>query len=131
MDRLCTNVIGLDGRGTASHYGSVAQWLDAMAKDAARRVEATRPAAAPAAPTPAVRKSKKLSYKEQQEWDGMEAAVTAAEEAVAARQAEVEAASTTGHTALTDACRRLEEAQAAVEKLYSRWQELEARRVGD
>src|SRR3712207_7598676 len=33
-----------------------------------------------------------LSYKEQQEWDGMEAAILAAEETVAARQAEVERA---------------------------------------
>jgi ABC transport system ATP-binding/permease protein len=131
MDRLCTNVIGLDGRGNAAHYGSVTQWLDAMAKDEARRTEAAKPAAPTVVTVSTGRKAKKLSYKEQQEWDGMEAAVTAAEEAVAARQAEVEAASTAGHAVLADACHRLEEAQAAVEKLYARWQELEARRAGD
>ena len=29
MDRLCTEVIGLDGRGGAARYGSVGQWLAA------------------------------------------------------------------------------------------------------
>jgi ATP-binding cassette subfamily F protein uup len=131
MDRLCTSVIGLDGRGGALHYGSVTQWLDALAQDEARRAkEEARTSPAAAAPSPAAKKAKKLSYKEQQEWDGMEAAVTAGEEVVAARQAEVEAAATAGHATLTDACRRLEDAQAAVEKLYARWQELEARRAG-
>ena len=60
----------------------------------------------------------------------MEAAILAAEEAVAERQAEVERAATAGHVALADACRALEEAQHAVERLYARWQELEARRGG-
>ena len=71
---------------------------------------------------------RKLSYREQREWDGMEAAITAAEEAVAARQAAVERAAAAGHEALAAACRGLEEAQHAVERLYARWQELEARR---
>jgi ATP-binding cassette subfamily F protein uup len=129
MDRLCTAVVGLDGRGTAAHYGSVGQWLEALARDEAARTKAEAKAPA-AAPPPAAKKARKFSYKEQQEWDGMEAAVTAAEEAVAARQAEVEAAATAGHAAITEACRKLDEAQAAVERLYARWQELEARRGG-
>jgi ATP-binding cassette subfamily F protein uup len=69
-----------------------------------------------------------LSYREQQELDGMEAAILAAEEAVAQREAEVERVAGACHVALADACRALEEAQRAVERLYARWQELEARR---
>ena len=57
----------------------------------------------------------------------MEAAILAAEEAVAARQTEVERAAGAGHIALADACRALEDAQRAVERLFARWQELEAR----
>ena len=130
MDRLCTSVIGLDGRGGAAAYGSVGQWLAAYEAGAANRepqAKAPAPRTAPKAPPAA--KPKKLSYKEQQEWDGMEAAILAAEEAVAARQADVETAATAGHAALTDACRALEDAQHAVERLYARWQELEARRA--
>lgn len=75
------------------------------------------------------KKPRKLGYHEQQEWEGMEAVILAAEAAVAERQAEVERAATAGHAVLADACRALEEAQRAVERLYARWQELEARRV--
>ena len=58
----------------------------------------------------------------------MEAAVLAAEEAVIERQSAVEQAAIAGHVALAEACRALEEAQPAVERLYARWQELEGRR---
>jgi ATP-binding cassette subfamily F protein uup len=54
--------------------------------------------------------------------------INAAEQAVADRQAEVDRAATAGHAALAGACRALDEAQRAVEQLYGRWQELEAKR---
>lgn len=129
MDRLCTEVIGLDGKGNASPYGSVGQWLathERMVADAAKPAEVAKPKPAPA-PQP---KAKKLSFKEKQEFDGMEAAILAAETAVAARDADVQAASNAGHQALADACRALEDAQKVVEKLYARWQELEAKATG-
>ena len=109
MDRLCTEVIGLDGRG-----GS---WRTAASGSGSRRTRRTRSAgrrkhAKLDAETlrRAAKKAKKLSYREQKEWDGMEAAVHAAEEVVVAKQAAVEAAGTAGHVALTEACRELEDA---------------------
>jgi ATP-binding cassette subfamily F protein uup len=60
----------------------------------------------------------------------MEAAITAGEDAVATCHAAVEKAAPMGHAALAEACRELEEAQRAVEQLYARWQELEAKRSG-
>ncbi len=125
MDRLCTDVVGLDGRGGCATYGSVDQWLATyeppVAERGVKRDEARR------APRTAAPK-KKLSFREQQEWDGIEAAITVAEEAVSARQSAVELAATAGHAALAAACRELEEAQHDVERLYARWQELEAKR---
>ncbi len=124
-DRLCTEVIGLDGRGGAALYGSVAQWLSAYERVS---TETVKPAASPTPrPTLAAPKPRKLSYREQQEWEQMEDAILAAEEVVVGRQAEVERAATAGHVALADACRALEEAQGVVERLYARWQELEAK----
>ena len=119
--------------GAASQsYGSVGQWLTAYERAAAAAEDSARQASKVAAKSAgkAVGKARRLSFKEQQEWDGMEAAVVAAEEAVAARQAEVEGASTQGHQVLAYACRALEDAQHAVERLYARWQELEAKRGG-
>jgi ABC transport system ATP-binding/permease protein len=123
-DRLCTEVVGLDGRGGASRYASVGQWLAAHE----RATEPAKPAKTePGAPRPAG-KSKKLNYKEQQEFDGMEAAILEAEEELAARQSAVEQSATAGHTVLADACRAMEEAQRTVERLYTRWAELEGKR---
>jgi len=127
MDRLCTEVIGLDGQGTASPYGSVQQWLTAHERAVAL---AAKPVATAKSASVAGPKLKKMSFKEQQELEKIEAAITAAEATVALREADVASASTAGHATLTQACKLLEEAQAVVEKLYARWQELEAKRSG-
>jgi ATP-binding cassette subfamily F protein uup len=128
MDRLCTAVVGLDGRGGSAPYGSVGQWLAAyeppVMEYGVRGKEARRAPRAAALPP-----KKKLSFREQQEWDGMEAAIMAAEVTMAARQAEVERAAAADHAALAAACRELEASQQAVERLYARWQELEAKRA--
>ena len=55
--------------------------------------------------------------------DGLEA-----EELVGVCQAKVQQASSSGHQELAKACQELEAAQANVEKLYTRWQELEMKR---
>jgi ATP-binding cassette subfamily F protein uup len=124
LDRLCTEFIGLDGRGGARFYGSVTQWLTAYERaNAAPARTAPAPATRPASARP-----RKLSYREQQEYDQMEAAILEAEQQVAACQAEVERAAPAGHVALSAACRALEAAQHAVERLYARWQELESKR---
>ncbi len=130
LDRLCTEVVGLDGKGKAAVYGSVDQWLAALERDEAERKQAAskeKPKAESAVAKKAM-KPKKLSFREQQEWDGMELAILTAEQAVADRAAAVDKAATAGHVALTDACHALEEAQHAVERLYARWEELEAKR---
>ena len=132
LDRLCTTVIGLDGRGGAASYASVGQWLTAYESANAAIAKVATPAAVssskPAAA--AAPKARKLSYKEKQEWDGMEAAIHNAEEAVTQCQARVESAATAGHVALSEACQALEQAQRTVERLYARWQELETLRDG-
>ncbi|MFN6051195.1 MAG: ABC transporter ATP-binding protein, partial [Planctomycetia bacterium] len=80
-------------------------------------------------PKPASKpKPKKLSFKEQQEFDQIEAKLLEAEELVGVCQAKVQQAASSGHQELTKACQELEAAQAHVEKLYTRWQELEMKR---
>ena len=123
-DRLCTEVIGLDGRGGAASYASVGQWLTAYE----RATEPAKPAKSEAAAARPAGKTKRLSYKEQQEWDGMEAAILAAEQVLTTRHAEVEQAATAGHAVLTAACRAMEDAQHTIEGLYARWAELEDKR---
>jgi ATP-binding cassette subfamily F protein uup len=126
IERLCTDLIGLDGRGGSGAYASLDQWLSAyerMVAEAAKPVVnyATR-AQAPSA------KPRKLSFREQQEWERIEADIMAAEEAVSQCEQTVQAAAGAGHNVLADACRALEEAQRNVDRLYSRWQELDVKR---
>jgi ATP-binding cassette subfamily F protein uup len=131
MDQLCTEVVGLDGHGGAALYGSVDQWLAAYEKsEANRRSDNEVPPSPDRAVAAPPKKQRKLSFREQQEWDQMEAAILAAEQDVAQRETAVERAATAGHVALTDACRALEEAQRNVERLYARWEDLEAKRAG-
>ncbi|MGL6074297.1 MAG: ABC-F family ATP-binding cassette domain-containing protein [Fimbriiglobus sp.] len=125
MDRLCTEVIGLDGNGRSAAFGSVSQWLTAHARSQVKESPGKTEAKST---SKAAGKTKKLSYKEQQELDRIETDVMAAEEVVVARQADVEASALAGHEKLTRACEALEAAQEHVEKLYARWQELEAKR---
>jgi ATP-binding cassette subfamily F protein uup len=129
MDRLCTEYVGLDGNGNAAIFGSVDQWLAAHeAGEKARNAQKEPAKVVEKKPAPA--KARKLSFREQQEWDQMEPAVLAAEQRVAECEAVVERNATAGHQSLSEACKALEEAQQAVERLYARWQELEAKRGG-
>lgn len=127
MDRLCTEVVGLDGLGGAAVYASVSQWLSAYERATATPVKS---APSPSRPTATPPKPRKLNWNEQQEWEGMENAILSAEEALALREADVAQAAQSGHQALAEACRALEEARATVDRLYARWQELEAKRGG-
>jgi ATP-binding cassette subfamily F protein uup len=131
MDRLCSGVVGLDGRGCAPLYGNVGQWLRAyetlaaQPKESAASAKPSKTQAPNLQPAPA--KARKLSYREQQEWEQMESTILAAEEDVVRCQAEVERCASAGHAALAEACRALEAAQQLVERHYARWQELEAK----
>ena len=85
----------------------------------------------PGAPSPA-RRAGKLSFNEQRELEGMEAAILAAEERKAALEAALSDPGTYQRDGAAVAGVRadLEAATAEVERLYQRWQELESRRPG-
>jgi ATP-binding cassette subfamily F protein uup len=128
LDRLCTEVIGLDGLGGAAAYASLDQWLAAYER--AQEAKTERPSKPEKATPVATVKPRKLSYREQQELAGMEEQILAAEERVAQCQAAVQEAAAS-HVALAAACRALDEAHENVERLYRRWQELETKGASD
>ncbi|HZE89387.1 MAG TPA: ABC transporter C-terminal domain-containing protein, partial [Verrucomicrobiae bacterium] len=84
---------------------------------------------APRAPRAA---SRKLSYLEQREWSGIEAAVLAAEARVAATQSRTEDPSISADAGrLLERFRELDAARAEVDRLYARWAELEEKQRSD
>jgi ATP-binding cassette subfamily F protein uup len=126
LDRLCVEVVGLDGQGGAGVYADHGQWLAAQAT--ARQAKA-RPEPAPRpASRPAKEKAKRLSYQEQREWEQMEGKILIAEEALAECHRQVDAlAGGSDHVRLQESCKALQEAQETVDRLYARWAELEGK----
>ena len=100
------------------------------AESIATRREQKRPKPKPAArPAPARPAAKRLSYLEQREWEGMEAAILAAEAARDACEAAThDPAVASDASAVAERYRALEDASAAVDRLYARWAELDAKR---
>jgi ATP-binding cassette subfamily F protein uup len=134
LDRLSTELIALDGTGKTKRYQSYAQWqddqknIDASTTTAEPRVsKQAKPTAAQTSPGSS--SPKKLSYKLQRELDQMEEAIHKAEaehETLLAQAGDPDViADRTRHQ---EVCHQLTEAQARVEKLYERWEELESMR---
>ena len=129
LDRLCDQVLGFDGKGNASFFAEYAQWLRTLAEDAGPLPSSKK--TSPAAPE-AKKAVKKLSYKDQREYDLMEESILAAE----TRQEELEARMH-GPELVADPAKLAEywEEQAAaakeVARLYHRWEELEQLKNGE
>jgi len=124
LDRVSTRIVALDGSGTVGLYADYAQWEADRERAPARK----RSAPTPAAPPPERARAKRLSYREQREWEGMESAVLAAEARVeAARRQAEDPQVATDAAALHERCAALAAAEQEVDRLYARWTELEAK----
>jgi len=128
IDRLSTEVLGLDGIGGARLFADRAQYE--RAKEDAQR-KPTEKFAAKTSTAPAKEKPKKLTYMEQREWEQIEERIQTAEaELDAKHQLLGNPAVMADHLKMADAGRAVAAAQAAVDALYRRWEELETKRGG-
>ncbi len=127
LDRLCTDLLALDGKGAATPYASYAQWE--VAQTAQQRDKpAAKPVASKEKSTEAVA-PRRLSWNEQRELEGIEQKILAAEEELASLHKQMEEPATlSDHLKLRECCNRLDAAQMRVADLYARWQELESRK---
>ncbi len=128
LDRVSTILLALDGQGQANWYADYAQWEAARQRaitDGDIPGDAPRPQPEGERPKP---KAKKLSYREQQEWDGMELRIAEAESLVSTCQAAAgDPTIVSNAEELQARYRALEAAQGVVETLYARWAELEGK----
>jgi ATP-binding cassette subfamily F protein uup len=125
LDRVSTTILALDGEGGAETFADYAQW------EAARASPPAPPrAAADAPPARGRQRTKRLSYLEQREWEGMERAIVDAEAlAEKHRRAAEDSAVASQPAELERRYVALEAARAEVARLYSRWAELEAKQT--
>ena len=137
LNRVCTDILAFEGDGKIAHsVGDYDYYLEkkqraeqAAAKQSAAILAANKSSAA-AAKDKAKNKSRKLSFKEQRELEGMEAQIHEVEATVARIEAlfiqpDFHRKNAANVSQLTE---ELEAAKANVTRLYSRWEELEALR---
>jgi ABC transport system ATP-binding/permease protein len=125
LERVSTVILALDGQGGTATFADYAQWEAAgdAAAPAPRRIAERAPERERARP-------KRLGYREQREWDGMEQAILDAEGALQTCRREMDdPAIASDPAALQRRVAALETAQAEVDRLYARWAELESKRA--
>ena len=134
LDRLSTRILALDGRGGATWFADYPQWEQDRSRRSGKAVRETDPGRSrpePASPSAAAPKRTRLTYRDQREWDQMEGRILEAEQHLdACRRAADDTAVASDHQALRDRHEALAAAEAAVEQLYARWAELEAKVKG-
>jgi ATP-binding cassette subfamily F protein uup len=125
LDRVSTTVLGLDGEGGAERFADYSQW-EAWSQERKQPKRET-PANSPAGTT-APKARKKLSYLDARELDSIEDRIAAAERNLAERRRMVEdPAVATDAARLEEALLAQEQAQSAMDALYTRWAELDAK----
>ena len=127
LDRLSTELLALDGNGNANMFADLSQWEAAQNAPARPAAKVAEKAAPPREnkPPPGLRR---LTYMEQREWGQIEAKIMEAEtELEAARKEMDDPAVLADRNKLDVACRRVDAAETTVQKLYARWEELEAK----
>ncbi len=147
LDKVATAILAFEGGGRITRWEGnydLYRRLKDQAERAARGAE-SRPSslsptggegrgegAAARKVAPPARKPGKLSFKEQRELEGIEAAILEAEDRKVSLEAALSDPATyqRGGAAVAGLKADLDAATAEVERLYARWQELEALRAG-
>jgi ATP-binding cassette subfamily F protein uup len=122
-------VLGLDGRGGAESFADYLQWEEwqADSKQPTRSGSGGSQVGKPAKAADSSAK-KKLSYLEAREFATMEQRIAQAEETLEKKRAAAEDPNIASDAArLLSAHAEMEAAQNAVDELYGRWAELEAK----
>jgi ATP-binding cassette subfamily F protein uup len=130
LDRLSTDIVGLDGQGNhalLTDYEQYQNWV-ARAERPAEDGEIPRESRAVAEPPAPKKPRRKLTFAEQKEYDGLEQCILDAEAQVQRWHKEMEdPAVMSDRPKLTAVCGHMHHAQEAVAALYKRWEELETK----
>jgi ATP-binding cassette subfamily F protein uup len=124
LDRVVTGVLGLDGEGGVELFADYSQWEAAQSvrRKPKAAVKATEPQAGAGS-------KKRLSYLDSREWESMEEKILHAEQAL--EQKKVEVQETAADAIRLQVCyAEMLAAQEEVDRLYTRWAELEAKLQG-
>ena len=123
LDRVSTVVLGIGENGKAERFADYSQW----AAEQVTKKPAKEKAAASPAKTEAEAPKKKLSYMESREYEGMEANILKLETALEAKRATIDTVAMREPLKLSQLYQEIEAEQQEIDRLYTRWAELEAK----
>ncbi len=131
LGRICDKVLGFDGHGKASFFADYEQWLRAITDSKKTGRQQNEKEATPEGKK-AKKKTGRLSYMDQREYDRMEEKILTAE----SRQEELEKIMQNPETVadagkLHDCWQEMETLQEKISHLYNRWEELEEIKDGN
>jgi ABC transport system ATP-binding/permease protein len=130
LDSVCDNLIGFDGDGGVQFFADYEQWLSSM-QDRVKTGEPEEKAGKDCKQSPQATKKKsgKLSYIDQREYDRMEESILEAELELERLQQKMESPETIADPGLLHECwQELQQVQETVDGLYTRWDELEKKK---
>ncbi|RUM35338.1 MAG: ABC transporter ATP-binding protein [Desulfobulbus sp.] len=124
LDRICDTVLGFNGRGQVGYFADYEQWLNDIRQTAPEKNK-TDPDRNQTQPGKK-KKTGKLSYMDQRDYDQIEEKIAAAEQ----QQVKLETLMQQPDTAaspdkLKECWQQLETIQQEISRLYERWEELE------
>ncbi len=127
LERIATEFLGLDGRGGVKEVQSVEQWREHCKALDQIAIASARDAAAPPKVATNKPKTRKLTWKEQKELEGMEAQILEAESMVEQLEdASQDPSLAKDHARAAAIFDNLAQAQQTVHRLYERWTELDS-----
>jgi ABC transport system ATP-binding/permease protein len=120
LDRVVDHLIAFEGQGVIRRFtGNYTEYLET--KQSERKLEEKQ--ATKDKPEPRKERPKKLSYKEQKVWDGIEGKISGLEEKIAGLQKEIELASS-DIGRVTELYNEQNELEAELQAAMTRWEEL-------
>jgi ATP-binding cassette subfamily F protein uup len=123
LDRLSSLLLAMNAEGKVEFFAELSQWEQANSQKKTTPKADTRKDVGPATPA-----KKKLSWKEAREYEEMEGLVEKAEELLDQKRTQLELPGVTSDPVrLVAAVTEMDTAQEAVDTLYARWAELEAK----
>jgi ATP-binding cassette subfamily F protein uup len=131
LDRVCHRLLGFGGKTGVTYYADYGQWLSDL-PEAEKPQESRKQQNAKAEKKSGQKNSKgRLSYMDQREYDQIEEVIAAEESRVELLQNKMELPEIVSSPGELAQCwQELESAQAEVERLYHRWDELEGKKNG-
>lgn len=125
LSKICDSFLAINPKTKkVEHFASVDQWENSFLNPSQNKPKAKTNSTKHSNPSP----PKKLSYMEQREYDQMEQKIAKAEEELAIYNRESETPEVASNAELAGQIfERISQSQATLDKLYERWEELEAK----